>query len=301
MVAVDSGRHGVSSPAKGVTRWRGLVSAACALVLSSLVGGCALPPALAVASYLGDGVLLAATGKSSTDMGLSLATGKDCSTLHILREEDICQDKVVAQPEAIPVEVAQDDAAAGRQLAMTSEDDAVRADQAHRAVAAAFQPMAAGRTPTVLPLLPQLAAMPVDAAPVVRVAVAHRAPAVSGHHSRHQTVLAARHHTRKHMLASRHSHHRVVLAKVRHHHTRVASLHRLKKHRVSALSSGQRRFVLGRGAPRIQPSALLNVRAKLPAVVPAAAGPRVPGSAAAMPLPSQALMRLALLEPLPRR
>lgn len=78
---------------------------AVALCLAMGLSGCAIPPMITVASFAADGVLLAATGKSKTDHGLSLATGQDCSTFRVLAREDVCQDEVLAVAEPLPVEV----------------------------------------------------------------------------------------------------------------------------------------------------------------------------------------------------
>jgi hypothetical protein len=78
-----------------------------AVVLSLMMGlsACAIPPAITIASLAADGVLLAATGKSKTDHGLSLATGRDCATFRIFDDQNVCQDDVVAQAEPMPAEV----------------------------------------------------------------------------------------------------------------------------------------------------------------------------------------------------
>jgi hypothetical protein len=62
------------------------------------LGGCALPPIYSIASYVGDGILYLASGKTSTDYGISAVTGEDCSTLRVFDGEDICRDPaLVAQ------------------------------------------------------------------------------------------------------------------------------------------------------------------------------------------------------------
>ncbi len=155
---------------------------AAAAALASMLGGCAIPPALAVASYLGDGVLMAATGKSSEDMGLSLATGKDCATLRLLRQEDVCRDEVVAKPEAIPPEVAADDAAQQRRDDSMPVDEATRAALFQRSLAAAFHPLAGAAVPAAPVDRTVLAAAlpgPASATTVVAILAAPPAPVVA--------------------------------------------------------------------------------------------------------------------------
>lgn len=65
------------------------------------LGGCALPPVYSIASYVGDGILYLASGKTSTDYGISALTGEDCATLRVFDGEDICHDSaLVAQARA---------------------------------------------------------------------------------------------------------------------------------------------------------------------------------------------------------
>jgi hypothetical protein len=61
-----------------------LASVAC------ILGGCAAPVGVAVASYAADGVLLIATDKTATDHGLSMAAGQDCAMWRIIRGRKIC-------------------------------------------------------------------------------------------------------------------------------------------------------------------------------------------------------------------
>ena len=104
--------HVDARPAGWAARWLAPFKALAALAVAGMLGGCALPPALTVASYVGDGILMATTGKSSTDLGLSFAMGANCSSWHVVKEEYFCQDNVVAKPEGIPAEVAQDNSVA---------------------------------------------------------------------------------------------------------------------------------------------------------------------------------------------
>jgi len=61
------------------------------LLLPLAVAGCAVPPALTIASFAADGVSYVATGKSVTDHGISAATGHDCALLRpVLTEKPVC-------------------------------------------------------------------------------------------------------------------------------------------------------------------------------------------------------------------
>ena len=70
---------------QGNTFMRWLSLAALTVVLS----GCALPPAITIASLVADVASYAATGKSVTDHGISLVLRKDCALLRGL-EGEIC-------------------------------------------------------------------------------------------------------------------------------------------------------------------------------------------------------------------
>lgn len=148
------------------------------------LGGCVLPPAVAVASYLSDGAVTVATGKSPSDLGMSLATGRDCRTWRLFKEENLCHDEVVAGSEAIPVEVAQDASQAANQIADMPVDDAARATLADRTLAAAFQPLAAGDA--VATPLPRFAA----GAIVARAAPNSPRAALLAHGGRQSAALA---------------------------------------------------------------------------------------------------------------
>lgn len=142
---------------------------AAALFLTVGLSACAIPPAISIASMAADGVLLVATGKSKADHGLSLATGKDCSTLRALDGENVCQDIVIAQAEPLPADVGRElDAfrAASRDLdqarAASRDLDQTRAaspGSGRQALAAAF------RAPSVPPVM-LVAVAPAPAAAV---------------------------------------------------------------------------------------------------------------------------------------
>jgi cell division septation protein DedD len=78
-----------------------------------LAAGCALPPAVTIASFAADGVSYVATGKSVTDHGLSAATGEDCALLRpVLSDKPVCSMKETAAGKAVPVEYRASPAAA---------------------------------------------------------------------------------------------------------------------------------------------------------------------------------------------
>ncbi len=59
------------------------------------LSGCAalaIPPALSIASYAGDGISYLATDKTISDHMLSDALGRNCATWRIFRGKDICKD-----------------------------------------------------------------------------------------------------------------------------------------------------------------------------------------------------------------
>jgi len=72
-----------------------------------LLGGCALPAAVVVASYSADVVSYAATGKTVTDHAYSAVARSDCSFIRVLRARPICVDEPDTNAK---VQVAQMDA-----------------------------------------------------------------------------------------------------------------------------------------------------------------------------------------------
>ena len=71
-----------------------------AVTMPALVlGGCALPPAVIVASYSADIVSYAATGKTVTDHAYSAVARSDCSFIRILHDKPICVDEPGNAPE----------------------------------------------------------------------------------------------------------------------------------------------------------------------------------------------------------
>jgi SPOR domain len=89
-------------------RWAGP-----ALLLPLLAAGCAVPPAVTVASFAADGVSYVVTGKSMTDHGISAATGHDCALLRpVLDDKPVCDTTDTAQAQKVPVELHEAAAAA---------------------------------------------------------------------------------------------------------------------------------------------------------------------------------------------
>lgn len=85
-----------------------------------LVSGCALPPALVVASYSADIVSYAASGKTITDHAYSAVARSDCSFTRILRRKPICVDEP-ANTEIAQAETAATPADAAAPSAATPE------------------------------------------------------------------------------------------------------------------------------------------------------------------------------------
>jgi len=68
-----------------------------------LLGGCGLPPAVMIASYVADGVSYLVTGKSVTDHGISEATGRDCATWRLIKLESPCKNEPAQREEPAPI------------------------------------------------------------------------------------------------------------------------------------------------------------------------------------------------------
>jgi len=83
---VGAGGH-VAKQGNYFMRWLSLV--ALTTVLSGVLSGCAVPPAITIASLVADVATYASTGKTVTDHGISLVLGRDCALLRGL-EGKIC-------------------------------------------------------------------------------------------------------------------------------------------------------------------------------------------------------------------
>jgi|GEM_PF-486846 hypothetical protein len=69
---------------------RGLIIVVC----TALLGGCALPVPIQIASWALDGISLLATEKSISDHGISMVTQKDCALWRGVAGKEICSDNV---------------------------------------------------------------------------------------------------------------------------------------------------------------------------------------------------------------
>lgn len=75
------------------------------LFLLLLAAGCAVPPAVTIASFAADGVSYVATGKSVTDHGLSAATAEDCALLRpVLDDKPVCTMTETSAAKSVPVD-----------------------------------------------------------------------------------------------------------------------------------------------------------------------------------------------------
>lgn len=66
------------------------------LLVPFLLAGCAVPPALTLASLAADGVSYVTTGKSTTDHAISAIAEEDCALVRAVKEEAICVPKGTA-------------------------------------------------------------------------------------------------------------------------------------------------------------------------------------------------------------
>jgi SPOR domain len=68
------------------------------IVAAFVLGGCAVPPIVTLASYSADIVSYEATGKTVTDHAYSWVARSDCSFMRILRDKPICVDPPATTP-----------------------------------------------------------------------------------------------------------------------------------------------------------------------------------------------------------
>lgn len=61
-----------------------------ALLLVLFLSGCALPPAVSVASLVADGVSYVLTGKNTTDHAISAVVRQDCALIRVVRDKPVC-------------------------------------------------------------------------------------------------------------------------------------------------------------------------------------------------------------------
>lgn len=62
------------------------------MIVALVLGGCALPLPIQIASWAIDGISYVATQKSITDHGLSIVADRDCAMHRVLTDGDICGD-----------------------------------------------------------------------------------------------------------------------------------------------------------------------------------------------------------------
>jgi len=110
------------------TRWGRHLGLTTALASFTLVGGCALPVGVQVASWVADGISYVATNKSLTDHGISFMFGADCA-LHRLITEDgnICSPEDDAITTIVDVEGAGGIKASDSVSALTTSGDLIDA------------------------------------------------------------------------------------------------------------------------------------------------------------------------------
>ena len=100
-------------------------------VLASL-SGCAIPPALTIASFVVNAASYSATGKSVSDHGLSAMVGEDCALWRALADRKVCRDNEAEPAGPAVAETAPDlpKAAAPAEAEMATEPPAQPAELA---------------------------------------------------------------------------------------------------------------------------------------------------------------------------
>ena len=88
-------------------------------VLAGL-SGCAIPPAITIASFAINAASYAATGKSVSDHGLSAVVGEDCALWRVFADRKICTDQ--GEPAGPAVAEAQPDPSKAPMLADAKAD-----------------------------------------------------------------------------------------------------------------------------------------------------------------------------------
>jgi len=78
-----------------LTKWTAKRAAA-SLCLALLGSGCALPPAVTVASFAADGVSYMVSGRTVSDHALSYAAQEDCAMHRVVKGEGICKPEAPA-------------------------------------------------------------------------------------------------------------------------------------------------------------------------------------------------------------
>ena len=157
--------------------------------IACVLGGCAAPVGVAVASYAADGVLLIATDKTATDHGLSMAVGQDCAMWRVIRGRRICTEHKPGEENPYNVdydaphrEVGEGGLvtvySAARQGGQIMGDKEARNALDHAAIATSRPPQPASATAPVPPdaTAPAEAGRTVEIADVLPRAVAEQPP-----------------------------------------------------------------------------------------------------------------------------
>jgi len=81
------------------------------IALLASIGGCMLPPALTIASFVADGISMASSGKTVTDQAVSVLLQKDCRLWRLVQGKSICGSDtsvvaVAALPPPVPLRAA---------------------------------------------------------------------------------------------------------------------------------------------------------------------------------------------------
>jgi hypothetical protein len=98
------------------------------LACTLMLGGCALPVPLQIASWAVDGLLFITTEKTMADHGVSLVVQRDCAMLRVITEGTLCRDDDSATVVAEAQSPGPGDAGVIVQAALQTADDAVTAD-----------------------------------------------------------------------------------------------------------------------------------------------------------------------------
>ena len=108
------------------TRWGRNLALTTGLVSFTLMGGCALPVGVQVASWVADGVSYIATEKSLTDHGISFVFGEDCA-LHRLITDDgnVCSPTDDSITTVVDAGSSGDIVASSSASALTTSDDLI--------------------------------------------------------------------------------------------------------------------------------------------------------------------------------
>jgi hypothetical protein len=152
------------------------------IALLASVGGCVLPPALTIASFVADGISMASSGKTVTDQAVSVLLQKDCRLWRLVQGRSICgSDTSVVAVAALPPPVPLHAASPGLR---PTEPFA-------SAVAAPVEALPTEPAPAQLPTLVPATATPAPLPAVSSSPIATAAPAAAAPRQKIPTALAA--------------------------------------------------------------------------------------------------------------